>query len=160
MKTLLLGLLVSLSVCAAGAQTAAAPHDPVAVFPSGDLHQQIADLVASAQEKGSSGATLADYGSYKVQLSVRTKSGGAEVHAHWDDVITVEEGHATLVTGGTVIGGESKPDGETLGTKIENGQSHSLAPGDVFTVRAGTPHQTIVAPGSTYAAAVIKVHEP
>lgn len=142
------------------AQLAAVPvQQPVVVFPDNAVHQQIAQLVATAREKGSSGATLADYGSYRIQLSVRTKSGGAEVHAHWDDVMMVERGHATLITGGTVAGAESKPDGETLGTKIEGGQSHKLGPGDVFTVRAGTPHQTIVAPGVVYAAVVVKVHE-
>ncbi|MFZ0631452.1 MAG: hypothetical protein WAM56_09205, partial [Acidobacteriaceae bacterium] len=62
--------------------------------------------------------------------------------------------------GGTVIGGESKGDGETLGTRIEGGESHPLGPGDVFTVRAGTPHQTLVAAGTVYAAVVIKVREP
>lgn len=162
MKTLLLAMLVALPVCAAHEQTVAAPvsHEPVTVFPSGDLHREIARLIPAARESGSSGSTLADYGSYRVQLSVRTKSGGAEVHAHWDDVMMVEQGHATLITGGTVVRGQSKPDGETLGTSIEGGRSHALSPGDVFTVRAGTPHQTIVAPGSTYAAVVIKIHEP
>ncbi|MGA8530335.1 MAG: hypothetical protein WB622_11520 [Acidobacteriaceae bacterium] len=160
MKTLMVAAATSLLTSTALAQSAAAPHDPVAVFPTHDLHQQIAQLVAEAKEKGSSSATLADYGSYKIQLSVRTKSGGAEVHAHWDDVMMVKEGHATLVTGGSVIGGESRPDGETLGKTIDGGQSHNLAPGDVFTVRAGTPHQTVVAAGTIYAAVVVKIHEP
>jgi uncharacterized RmlC-like cupin family protein len=144
------------------AQTAppTTPQPPSVVFPGQDLHQQIADLVAVAKEKGSSGATLQDYGSYRIQLSVRTRSGGAEVHAHWDDVMMVQQGHATLITGGTVIAGESHPDGETLGTRIEGGQSHPLGPGDVFTVRAGNPHQTVVAAGTVYAAVVVKIHEP
>ncbi|HEX3987114.1 MAG TPA: hypothetical protein VHX13_10955 [Acidobacteriaceae bacterium] len=135
-------------------------HAPVVVLPEQDLHQRIASLIPEAKEKGSSGATLADYGSYRIQLSLRTKSGGAEVHAHWDDVMMVKEGHATLITGGTVIGGDSKPDGEILGTKIEGGQPHKLGPGDVFTIRAGTPHQTVVAAGTIYAAVVVKIHEP
>ncbi len=162
MKALLIGLVASLLSFTAAAQTAAesAAQPPSVVWPEHDLHQRIAQLVATAKEKGSSGATLEDYGSYKVQLSVRTRSGGAELHAHWDDVMMVEQGHATLITGGAVLKGESKPDGETLGTKIEGGESHDLGPGAVFTVRAGTPHQTIVLPGATYAAVVVKVHEP
>ncbi|HZZ38350.1 MAG TPA: hypothetical protein VFE06_04400 [Acidobacteriaceae bacterium] len=162
MKTLLMGLMVSLLSFTAVAQTApaTAAQPPSLVLPEHDLRQRIALLVATAKEKGSSGATLEDYGSYKVQLSVRIKSGGAEVHAHWDDVMMVELGHATLITGGTVVGGESKPDGEMPGKRIEGGQSHELGPGTVFTVRAGTPHQTIVPPGVIYAAVVVKIHEP
>ncbi len=148
-----------LGLAAAGAQVSAGGPSAM-VFGKADLQQRIAALVADAREKGSSGATLEDYGSYKIQLSVRTKSGGAEVHAHWDDVMMVEQGEATLMTGGTVVGGQSKPDGETLGMKIMGGEPHTLKPRDVFTVRAGTPHQTIVAPGVVYAAVVVKVHEP
>jgi mannose-6-phosphate isomerase-like protein (cupin superfamily) len=137
-----------------------APHDPAIVFPTSDVHEQIEKLIPAAKEKGSSGATIEDYGSYKLQLSVRTSSGGAEVHAHWDDVMIVEEGTATLITGGTVVDGKTNADGETHGSKIDNGTSRTLNPGDVLTVRAGTPHQLILAPGATYGAAVVKVREP
>jgi mannose-6-phosphate isomerase-like protein (cupin superfamily) len=137
-----------------------APHDPSVVFPTADLHNQIEKLVPAAKEKGSSGATIEDYGSYKIQLSVRTSSGGAEVHAHWDDVMIVEEGSATLITGGTVADSKTNAEGETHGSKIENGDSRTIKPGDVLTVHAGTPHQLILAPGATYGAVVVKVHEP
>ena len=109
---------------------------------------------------GSSGATVEDYGSYKIQLSVRSVSGGAEVHAHWDDVMMVEQGSATLITGGTVVDGKTGADGETHGSKTENGQSQKISPGDVLTVRAGTAHQLILEPGTVYGAVVVKVHEP
>lgn len=135
-------------------------QSPAAVFPTADLARQIDALIPQARAKGLSGATICDYGSYKMQLSVRATSGGAEVHAHWDDVMFVEKGTATLVTGGTVLGGQSKPGGETLGTKIEGGQSHALAPGDVYTVRAGTPHQLLLSPDTIFAVVVVKVHEP
>jgi mannose-6-phosphate isomerase-like protein (cupin superfamily) len=117
-------------------------------------------LVAAAKASGSSGATLVDYGSYKLQLSVRTASGGAEVHAHWDDVMVVEAGSATLVTGGTVVDGTADANGETHGAKIEGGETQALTAGDTVTVRAGTPHQILVAPGTVYEAMVVKVHEP
>jgi mannose-6-phosphate isomerase-like protein (cupin superfamily) len=139
--------------------TAQTPHDPAAVFSTPDLHAQLEKLAAAAKEKGSSGSTIEDYGSYKIQLSVRTKSGGAEVHAHWDDVMIVKEGSATLVTGGTVVDSKTNDEGETHGTKIENGQSRTIRPGDVVTVHAGTPHQLILKPGTVYGAVVVKVHE-
>lgn len=137
-----------------------APHDPPAVFQSADLRAQLDKLAPEAQAKGSSGSTIEDDGSYKIQLSVRTASGGAEVHAHWDDVMMVEEGSATLITGGTVADAKTGADGETHGTKIENGQSRKVNPGDVLTVRAGTPHQLILDSGTLYGAVVVKIHEP
>jgi mannose-6-phosphate isomerase-like protein (cupin superfamily) len=125
-----------------------------------DVRARLAGLIPAAKAAGSAGATLVDYGSYKLQLSVRTASGGAEVHAHWDDVMMVEQGAATLITGGTVVGGKTDADGETHGLKIEGGQTQTLAPGDMVTVRAGTPHQIMLAPGTVYGAVVVKIHEP
>jgi len=46
---------------------------------------------------------------------VRTTSGGAEIHAHYDDLMIVEQGNATLITGGTVIDAKTDSDGEDQG---------------------------------------------
>ena len=158
MKTALFAAAALTFSLSLAAQTPPA-HDAAPVFGSADLHTQFQKLAAVAKEKGSSGSTLEDYGSYKIQLSVRTKSGGAEVHAHWDDVMIVKEGSATLITGGTVVDSKTNDEGETHGTKIENGDSHVIQPGDVLTVKAGTPHQLILKPGTVYGAVVVKVHE-
>jgi mannose-6-phosphate isomerase-like protein (cupin superfamily) len=125
-----------------------------------DVRARLDALVPAAKATGSGSATLVDYGSYKLQLSVRTASGGAEIHAHWDDVMMVESGSATLLTGGTVPGAATSSDGETHGPKVDGGQRQALAPGDMVTVRAGTPHQILVEPGTVYEAVVVKVHEP
>jgi len=152
-------LTLAVGVSAQNPQPAAA-HDPVIVFPTANLRTRLDNLVAEAKSKGSSGGNIENYGSYKIGLSVRTVSGGAEIHAHWDDVMVVQRGTATLITGGTVIDGTTGDDGETHGTKIEGGDSRTIGPGDVLTIRAGTPHQLILAPGTVYGAVVIKVHEP
>ena len=144
----------------AQAPSSGVSHDRAPLFRTPDLHAQLEKLAAEAREKGSSGTTLEDYGSYKIQLSVRTASGGAEVHAHWDDVMIVEEGSATLITGGTVVDARTSADGETHGARVENGESRTIRPGDVLTVRAGTPHQLILTPETVYGAVVVKVHEP
>jgi mannose-6-phosphate isomerase-like protein (cupin superfamily) len=158
MKPILVAAATLIFAWTASAQTP--PHNPSVVFSTPDLHAQLDKLAAAAKEKGSSGSTIEDYGSYKIQLSVRTKSGGAEVHAHWNDVMIVEQGAATLITGGTVVDGKTSADGETHGAKIEKGESRAISPGDVVTVRAGTPHQLILAPGTVYSAVVVKIHEP
>lgn len=129
------------------------------VFSAAQIREQLAGLGTQAAASGSSGSTLADYGSHKLQISVRTASGGAEIHAHFDDVMIVQQGRATLITGGTVIEPKTGPDGETKGTSIQGGKSQTISVGDLVTVNAGVPHQILVAPGTTYSAVVIKVKE-
>jgi mannose-6-phosphate isomerase-like protein (cupin superfamily) len=146
--------LVALSVPALGQSTGKAQ-----VFSSSDIHVQMAQLTEQAKAKGSSGATLGSYGSHAIQLSARTASGGAEIHAHFDDVMLVTEGSATLVTGGTVVDGHTNSDGETRGTRIQDGVSQTVSAGDVIHVPAGTPHQLLISPGTPYSALVIKVKE-
>lgn len=156
MKCALLTVSILLLAVPALAQTGGKSE----VFASPQIRAQLDALAAKAKDTGSSGATLADYGSHKVQLSVRTTSGGAEVHAHYDDVMVVEQGSATIITGGTVISPKTGDDGETKGTKIEGGTSRTIAQGDIVTVNAGIPHQILVPSGTIYSALVIKVREP
>ena len=129
------------------------------LFAADQIKAKIAELTPQAAASGSSGAVLADYGSHKVQISVRTTSGGAEIHAHFDDVMIVQQGTATLITGGAVTEPKSNPNGETNGTGIQGGKSQAIGPGDIVTVNAGVPHQLIVPAGTTYAAVVIKIKE-
>lgn len=130
------------------------------VFSSQQIWSQLLTLTTQAGATGGSGVTLADYGSHKLQLSVRTKTGGAEIHAHYDDVMVVEQGTATLVTGGALIDPTAAPDGESKGTGIRNGKSRTISAGDVVTVNAGVPHQLIIPDDSNYSALVIKIKEP
>jgi mannose-6-phosphate isomerase-like protein (cupin superfamily) len=128
-------------------------------FPVGRLRAQMAGLINQAKAKGSAERTLEDFGTYKLMLSVRGRSGDAEVHAHWDDVMIVEQGSAILVTGGRVIDGRTDADGETRGLRIDGGRHQSLGAGDILTVRAGIPHQLLLSPGTVFSAFVIKIHE-
>jgi mannose-6-phosphate isomerase-like protein (cupin superfamily) len=128
-------------------------------FSNKDLQSQLADLGVKAKAAGSSGSTLGDYGSHALKLSVRTTSGGAEVHAHFDDVIVVTQGQATLITGGTVVDPKTDKDGETKGASIRSGKSQIISTGGIVHVPAGTPHQMIIAPGTLFSAFVVKVKE-
>jgi mannose-6-phosphate isomerase-like protein (cupin superfamily) len=156
MRSLLFVLLVVAAFC----QSASAQNGGKAeVFPSQQIREHMATLGSQAATSGSAGLTLADYGSHKLQISVRTSSGGAEIHAHYDDVMIVQEGTATLIVGGAVIDAKANADGETKGTGIQGGKSQSIAPGDIVTVNAGVPHQLLVPAGTIYSALVIKVRE-
>jgi mannose-6-phosphate isomerase-like protein (cupin superfamily) len=129
------------------------------LFSAAQIRERVTALSRQAAASGSAGQVLADYGSHRVQISVRTTSGGAEIHAHFDDVMIVQQGSAILITGGAVIDPKSNPDGETNGSGIQGGKSQTISPGDLITVNAGVPHQLLVSPGTTYSALVIKVKE-
>jgi mannose-6-phosphate isomerase-like protein (cupin superfamily) len=75
-----------------------------------------------------------------VQGGHREKAGQVEVHEKETDVIYVQDGEATFVTGGKMIGGKLTKPGQFLGTEIQGGESHHLTKGDAIVVQAGTPH--------------------
>jgi mannose-6-phosphate isomerase-like protein (cupin superfamily) len=130
------------------------------VFSNDAITSQLSALAQAATRSGSSGATLAKYPLHSIMLSVRSASGGAEVHAHYDDIFFVTGGKATLITGGSVIQATTDKDGETKGSGIANGRSQTIAQGDVVHIPAGTPHQLRVLPGDVYSSIVVKVREP
>lgn len=134
--------------------------DKATVIPAVDVTTAVTQLVPQAKPTGSSGSTLASSGNLALKLSVRTSSGGAEIHVHYDDLMIVERGSATLITGGTVIGGATSADGETRGSGIEGGVRKNIDVGDVVIVPAGQPHQLLIPPGVIYAAMVAKIKEP
>src|SRR5271154_578124 len=128
-------------------------------FSAQDIQKQLADLAPKAQSSGSSGSTLGDYTSHQIKLSVRTASGGAEIHAHYDDVFFVTQGKATLITGGAIENAKTNAEGETQGTDIRDGTTQLIAAGDVVHIPAGTPHQLKIAPGTLFSTIVVKVRE-
>lgn len=133
--------------------------DKTQVFSAKDVESQLTALATTAKPSSSSGATLGDYESHAIKLSVRTASGGAEVHAYYDDIFVVTEGKATLVTGGTVVNEKAGSDGEAKGTSIQNGESQSIGVGDIVHIPAGTPHQLTIVSGDVFGAIVVKIKE-
>jgi hypothetical protein len=127
---------------------------------SQDIQTTLATLLTQSQSSGSASIKQFDSGSHSLALSVRTKSGGGEMHAHFDDIMIVVDGAATELTGGTVVGGETSADGETRGTSVAGGTPQPLAKGDIIHILAGTPHQMIVAPGGSIRYIVVKIKEP
>jgi mannose-6-phosphate isomerase-like protein (cupin superfamily) len=152
-------LIVMMTMAALVIPRCAEAQSKVEVFSGQSVTSQLTALVQEAKGSGGSGATLGDYKSHAIKLSVRTASGGAEIHAHYDDIFLVTEGKADLVTGGSVANAKTDSDGETKGSSIQNGESQTIAKGDVVHIPAGTPHQLILAPGSIYSSMVIKVRE-
>ncbi len=75
-----------------------------------------------------------------VSGSHRTAAGQVEMHEKQTDVLYVTDGHATFITGGTMIGGKVSSPGQWLGASIQGGETHTLDKGDVIMIPAGTPH--------------------
>ena len=138
---------------------AALTGDKTAVFSAQDVQKELSRLTAEAQSKGSSGSTMYNAGNLALKTSIRTSSGGAEIHAHYDDLMIVQQGSAKLITGGTIVDAKTSPEGETKGPGIDGGVTRELHPGDVVIVPAGEAHQLLIPPGVTYSALVAKIRE-
>lgn len=95
------------------------------------------DTIAGVLAKGGVAHTASDL---IIQGGHREKAGQVELHEKQTDIIYVQDGEATFVTGGKMIGGKPAKTGQYLGTEIQGGESHHLTKGDVVVVPAGTPH--------------------
>ncbi len=152
--------LISILAIALAIPCSAQAGKTTQVYPGKDITAQLASLAQTAMTSGSSGATLGNYNSHAIQLSVRTTSGGAEVHAYADDIFIVTRGKATLITGGTVVDPKTDSHGETHGSSIQGGTEQTIMKGDIVHIPAGTPHQLLIPPHTIYSSIVVKVHEP
>jgi mannose-6-phosphate isomerase-like protein (cupin superfamily) len=115
---------------------------------------------ARTSASGVVGETLEKYPGSYTMLAVRAKSGGAEVHANWDDYFFVIDGSGTVMTGGTAVDAKAGDDGETRGTRVEGGAPTPMHKGDVIHISAKVPHQVVLAPGETVTYYVVKVAVP
>ncbi|HEY1800941.1 MAG TPA: hypothetical protein VGG46_08410 [Terriglobales bacterium] len=133
----------------------------VEVFTSQNIQTQLADLLAKSKAgySGTPNIKLGEYKTHFLRLVALASNGGAEVHPHYDDVIVVIGGSATLVTGGTVVNGHADKDGEIKGASIKDGKSQTISPGDIAHIPAGTPHQLLIGTGGEFTAFVVKVRE-
>ncbi len=108
---------------------------------------------------GSVTEPLDTYSNHSTMLTVRTKSGGAELHEHFSDIFFVLDGNATLTTGGTIAEPHSVSAGETRGTSVQGGMERKLGKGDVVHISPNTPHQLSLANGQSLTYFVVKVRE-
>jgi glc operon protein GlcG len=86
------------------------------------------------------GSPLLELTGFAIHTSRRDAPGKAEVHDRDVDIFYVTDGSATVVTGGTLVGGKTTADGEQRGTSIAGGKATRIAKGDVMVIPSGTPH--------------------
>ena len=144
-RTIRAGLLAiamsSMLALSATAQTATVPHDaqPDPPSPKNTVRYFSSSM---AQQSFSTGSALFEEAGvpYSIVTSRRDKPGVVEIHLRNNDLMFVQEGSATLVTGGTVVAPHSTGPDEIRGESIDGGEVHELSKGDVIVVPAGTPH--------------------
>lgn len=129
----------------------AAPPDAFKVFSD-------KELAGLASGKGAlTLSTLMDHENHYVLIAGRTGPGEVEVHEHWIDYMVIQQGEAEFTFGGSLTGARDTGPGEKRGGTLTGGRVVILHPGDFLVVPAGQPHLTMVKPGSTFRAIVIKV---
>lgn len=150
-------LVCAMEVCSMGAygQTMKSDHWSTA---------QLLERAKQLQEKaakgdGSASETLEKYPHHYMMLAFRQHSGGGELHQDFADVFFILDGHATVVTGGSLVDPKTTAPGEVRGTSVQGGSRQELKAGDVVHIPAGMPHQTLVADGQTVTYFVVKVEE-
>src|SRR4030095_7911576 len=119
----------------------------LAIWKSSELTQRDAALSTRVGPDHSARETLADYGDHRFRLLYRDADGVPEQHDNIVDVVIVQSGEGTLVLGGKMINlkASSVGVGEYVGTGIEGGERHALAPGDLVHIPAKTPKHFTVA---------------
>jgi len=90
----------------------------------------------------------------------RTTPSKSELHADFTDVWYVVEGAATLVTGGSIVGGVETSPGEVRGTGVLKGNLRRIQKGEFAVIPAGTPHWISEINGDQILYIVAKVPTP
>jgi len=91
-------------------------------------------------------------------LSRREADGVVEWHETQADIFFVQSGSATLLVGGTMVGGETVEPHEKRNGSIQGGIRRKLAAGDVVRIPPKVPHQLLLdgAPNFTYFVVKVK----
>jgi len=134
--------------------------------PEGFQHWTTASLTQMAQELRTEAASnphhiatrrLADFPNDLFMLSHREADGVVEWHETQADVFVVQSGTATLLVGGTMVGGETVEPHEKRNGKIEGGVRNQLSAGDVVRIPPKVPHQILLQGSKEFTYFVVKV---
>ena len=90
-------------------------------------------------------------------LSRRQADGVVEWHENQADVFFVQSGSATLLVGGTMVGGEVTEPHEQRNGTIQGGTKRKLSAGDVVRIPPQVPHQLLLDGSPQFTYFVIKV---
>ena len=100
---------------------------------------------------------LADFPQDTFMLSRREADGIVEWHENQADVFFVQSGSATLLVGGTMVGGEVTEPHEKRNGTIQGGVRRKLSAGDVVRIPPQVPHQILLDGSPEFTYFVVKV---
>ena len=151
----MLASVLFLSAVGVQAQTMKSDH-----WSKAELLERAKQLQEQATKgDGSASQTLEKYPHHYTMLAFREKSGGGELHQNFADMFVILDGHATIVTDGSIVEQKTVGAGEIRGKSVEGGTRQDVKAGDIVHIPAGMPHQTLVADGETVTYFVVKAEE-
>jgi mannose-6-phosphate isomerase-like protein (cupin superfamily) len=100
---------------------------------------------------------LGDFPNDTFMLSRREADGIVEWHETQADIFFVQSGSATLLVGGTVVGGETVEPHEKRNGTIQGGIRRKLSAGDVVRIAPKVPHQLLLDGAQNFTYFVVKV---
>jgi mannose-6-phosphate isomerase-like protein (cupin superfamily) len=121
-----------------------------------DLGQML-KTEADASSHHMSVRRLGDFPQDTFMLSRRQADGIVEWHENQVDVFFVQSGSATLLVGGTMVGGELTEPHEKRNGTIQGGIKRKLSAGDVVRIPPRVPHQLLLDGSPEFTYFVIKV---
>ena len=123
---------------------------PVEYHSAAGRKQEFDELAAQSKEKnsGSRGTDMGSYDNHALKLSYGRETGGADVHSHFDDIMCVQGGSATLVAGGSLADPKTESNGEMKGKSVNGGVPRTLAAGDIVHIPTRTPQQLLLDDGA------------
>jgi len=147
-----LGLLA----CASSLLAQRGPMPPAEMVHAARLKQLGDSLTPGASRT----AQLGRGPNFTYAITHRDTSGGLERHETWTDILVIESGSATLLSGGVQEGATETSPGEWRGGTARGATRQAIRAGDVVTTPAGTPHQMLLAPGERITYLAFKVAAP
>jgi mannose-6-phosphate isomerase-like protein (cupin superfamily) len=121
--------------------------------------EKAGEFELAAASSGAAGTKLADYPNHFTMITLRKKSGSAEIHQQFADIFFVVRGDATLVNGGEMVDAKTETAGEIRGTSVKGGVQTLLRAGDYVHIPAGVPHQLVLPEHGDFVYFVLKVRE-
>ena len=147
-----LGLLV----CAGDVLAQRGPMPPAEMVHAARLKQLGDSLTPGASRT----AQLGRGPDFTYAITHRDTSGGLERHEAWTDILVIESGSATLLSGGVQEGATETSPGEWRGGTARGATRQAIRAGDVVPTPAGTPHQMLLAPGERITYIAFKIAAP
>lgn len=148
--------LAALLVAASTATAQIAPTPPAEVVRAPRL-KQLGDSITPGASRT---AQIGRGPNFTYAITHRDSSGGLERHDAWTDILVIQSGSATILSGGVQEAASETTPGEWRGGTARGATRQKLGPGDIVTTPAGTPHQMLLAPGEQITYIAFKVAAP